>query len=305
MRKILLNPLSKITQLFSSSVILSVAMTFAISSCKTGNTVSPDNIQVKKISIADYTIIGVQHNRGLDSMYNVLRTVKENNQINFTNKQSIFEFVKTSLLNDLERKAVDLKARNAINSVMSNQINLLAAKKSVQINSTSTSKSIALYSDSLAAHLSVNQKATLDKLGTIMLNESLNVSQAIAEIGKLEVSAKNNLTDKELPLIYVSTSIAKSTMQYWNDNFDKWITLLNSKNTNDTRLSTQALKTLAVDWSWRNFGASDVAGGAGAAATTWVLNIEPGGGQIAYGSAIVGGAVGGSVYYAVYKLLSD
>lgn len=48
---------------------------------------------------------------------------------------------------------------------------------------------------------------------------------------------------------------------------------------------------------------ADVAGAVGAAAGAWVVNVLPGPGQIAYGSAIIAGGVGASVAEGVKKLL--
>ena len=122
------------------------------------------------------------------------------------------------------------------------------------------------------------------------------------QIIALEASAKTTLSEDELPVILVSTSIAKSTIVYWHDNLDKWVSLLNT----GSNVSTQSLKTNVADpgFSWRNVGASDVAGGAAGAVTAWWLNIAAGPGQLAYGAAIGSAAAGASAFSIVYQVLS-
>jgi len=46
----------------------------------------------------------------------------------------------------------------------------------------------------------------------------------------------------------------------------------------------------------------DVAGAIGGAAGAWAVNVIPGAGQVAFGGAIVGAGVAGSVGVAVYEV---
>ena len=51
------------------------------------------------------------------------------------------------------------------------------------------------------------------------------------------------------------------------------------------------------EWNWGMLGTSIVGGGLVGAGTAWGVNVIPGAGQMAYGSAIVGGAIGGGLAY--------
>jgi hypothetical protein len=134
-----------------------------------------------------------------------------------------------------------------------------------------------------------------------MVNKALNLDQAIKAIQDLEFSAKSDLNINELPVILVATSVGKHTMQYWHDNYVKWLVLLNNKsNSHTTGLQTTGLKTASYEddllaWNWRNLGLSDVVGAVAGAAGAAYVNLVPAWGQVAYGSAIVGGAVVNSV----------
>ncbi|MGY4536267.1 hypothetical protein ACVW0P_000674 [Mucilaginibacter sp. UYNi724] len=282
------------------AVILALSLTWAACQKSNSGAVAPAKIDQKQ-----YDKIGLLHNRTVDSVYNILLTMKTNHKLS-SSKPELTMFVKTSILNGLTSNGEKGQVINAINSSMNVDFKVISNNHSKKINST-TLKPTALYSDSLAAHLSVNQKLVFDKLLSVMTDESTSFEETKNQINALEASAKLDLSENELPLILVSTSIAKNTVEYWHDNIDKWNALLN-----DSKLSTQSLKN-NVDqaggpgFSWKSVGATDVATGAGAAVTTWWLNVAGGpmSGQIAYGTAIASAAAGGSVANAIYQLINN
>lgn len=80
---------------------------------------------------------------------------------------------------------------------------------------------------------------------------------------------------------------------YWTENLDDWENILNDNSSS---------RIMDSCFSWSEVAGADVAGAVGAAVTTAIVNAVPGGGQVAYGSAIVGGAAGGSAADAVFQL---
>ncbi|MEL6561600.1 MAG: hypothetical protein AAFQ94_25655 [Bacteroidota bacterium] len=56
-----------------------------------------------------------------------------------------------------------------------------------------------------------------------------------------------------------------------------------------------------LEWDWVEFGSAVVGAAAGSAARAWVINVLPGGGQAAYGTAVVGGAVAGAAGYTAVR----
>jgi len=140
-----------------------------------------------------------------------------------------------------------------------------------------------------------------------LLNKSENLD-VITKISSLEDDVANDseLTTKQLTVIYSATQTAKYSLKYWRENLHKW---KNLKNKNLSSSSSNALDPVRSDWwedAWnevKRIGKADIAGAAGGATSAAVVNLAPGPGQVAYGSAIAGGAAAGSVYQGVYDAL--
>ncbi|RFZ81856.1 hypothetical protein DYU05_18730 [Mucilaginibacter terrenus] len=290
----------KLVRKFSALAIIST-LCILFASCQKSNN---GNIKAQEIDFKAYNNIGVVHNRTVDSMYNLLLVMKTNHQLN-TSKSALASFVNTSIINGLKSKGEKLQTINSINTSMDWDLNVTKANHGIKVNSTTDLTTKSLYSDSLAAHLTIKQKQLLDKLLLVMTDESSSFESTLVQISDLEANAKANLSEDELPVIFVSTAIARNTLQYWHDNLDKWVALLDNGKQSTQGLKTHLAEASGPGFSWRNVGASDVAGGAGAAVTTWWLNTAVGYGQVAYGTAIGSAAAGASVGNAIYQLLSN
>lgn len=150
-----------------------------------------------------------------------------------------------------------------------------------------------LYNASLEKELSTATKRYLDVLNNIINDESLDHRQFETKVKSLEkeiVSAK--LSPKEETILFSATNTAVYSHSYWATNYSKWKALDLARNGSTTMKAGPGPRIVGMD----------VAGGVGAAAGTWAVNVIPGAGQVAYGTAIVGGAVAGSAGQAVYEL---
>ena len=117
-------------------------------------------------------------------------------------------------------------------------------------------------------------------------------SLLIDKLKEIEEKAKD-LSVERAQVILVSTEIGKASIKYWDKNLAEWQQVLTESQN----------KKLKEGWfSFSEVVGADVAGGAGAAVTTAIINAAPGAGQVAYGSAILGGAAGGSTVSVVEQV---
>jgi len=145
--------------------------------------------------------------------------------------------------------------------------------------------------------LSEKTKNYLDQLKGIFTDYSLNYQESLSSINNLETTINNDdeILNNERIVVFSATNTAKYSLMYWNENIDSWDSGINGGEQSRT-------------WGWgdvKDIAAADVGCGVGAAVTTAILNAAPGVGQVAYGSAIIAGAVGGSVAAGVTKMFSD
>ncbi len=112
---------------------------------------------------------------------------------------------------------------------------------------------------------------------------------------ELEIENDNSLNNDQLIILYSATEIAKYSYTYWSDNWKKWASLNNNGN------------KIVYGNKIANVGGDivigDVAGGVAGGVGALAVNLIPGPGQVAYGGAIIGGAVTGSAYVAVDAFL--
>lgn len=143
------------------------------------------------------------------------------------------------------------------------------------------------YSSSLASDwLSPQDKMYLDNLFSLVSIEGIAASDLSVEIGVLEstISADLSLTNDDLFVLFAATQIARHSYDYWENNRNKW----------EDAGHPAALMTGG------DLAKGDIAGGVGAGVGAVVVNVVPGAGQVAYGGAILGGAVAGTAAVAVY-----
>jgi hypothetical protein len=97
--------------------------------------------------------------------------------------------------------------------------------------------------------------------------------------------ATEKFDESTLILLYSATNVARYSSQYWNTkgNGEKW-----------TNLGTSGVAARV-----NPIVKADVAGAVGGAVGAAVVNVVPGAGQVAYGSAIIAGGVGSSVRAAI------
>ena len=254
-------------------IILSAfALSVVLFSCKKDKDFIPNsnnNIEPLALIINQYDYIGQQHNDGLDFVYNKLLTLKNENLKIYT-KEEIQELSNQYTILYYETIKSDNPFQGAHSLINNSYKDMHSQEK--------------LYNENL--NLSNELMQLLDDLDVIINNQSLTKNQIVNSIKSLEDNAINILNDNDQRIFFSASTVGRYTIDYWSNNINKWKELFNYE---------------TESW-WGNAGGADVAGAAGGAAGALVVNVVPVFGQVAYGGAIVGAAVAGSVGSAVYSL---
>lgn len=226
----------------------------------------------------DWEFVGKQHNIELDDVYNY---IKNNPDIQ---RKGIIEHIKTYMID---------KVNNS-----SEPVNV---KKQAEINITKNAYAFGtlknLYpDDKTAKYLTDSEKRYLDKLFNIVIDNKLSATDIKRKVKSLEseINADKSLNNTQLATLYSATNTAKFSVEYWEENTEKWI-ILGGGN--------PAVTTTACCGD--GVAAADVGGAVGAAVSTWMANAVPGAGQIAYGGAILGGAAAASAGKAIENLINS
>lgn len=227
-------------------------------------------------SSADFENIGIEHNRILDQIYLRLQAQQT--------KEHVGKIVEQVVLQELD---------NLVN--YSNDDIQLAKRNIVSFVANPNVPVDQLYDNNMARSLSSDSKRFLDSLNRIIdLYNSSSVADFNLQVGNLEKEiSTSNLPLVDIVILYSATNTAKYSNVYWSQNTAKWVALNDKESTSSSRLSCCGGVVKA-----------DVAGAVGGAIGAAAVNLLPGAGQVAYGSAILGGAVGNSAVKAVENLLN-
>lgn len=203
-----------------SKIILAILTIFGIVaflSCqKETNTI--ENTK-QTLTIEDFKFVGEEHNNGLDYIFENLKLLNQNK-----GNKSTLENIELTIL--IKRFAIEF-----IESKNSSSIVNLEARKGIDLihriktenQSKSSNSALNLYPDSLKANFSTGLIILLDELDLVMKNENINLIEAVESIEKIERKESiDKLSDMEKMIIFSTCSMAKSSLSYWNENYDKW-----------------------------------------------------------------------------------
>ncbi len=303
---------------FELLIFIGIIVAFVAFSCNNSDLqLDGSASEVNTITSKTIEFVGIEHNQMLEETFQFLK--KQNNEQSTKYKSSKS---KRKGLEDflISRVNVNNKYSNASNNLGIQFIrNLFSTKQNSSKNST--------YSKKTAELLSGNEKKYLGLLNEILnkinLEEGNSIEENIINLEKV-IEKDINLTDKQIITLFSATQTAKYSYNYWIKNIKKWkdlrtnnstITLrqlslkiqTNTESNNSDGCKPHHKKNCAIckknAEETSDIVKADVTGAVGAAAATWVVNTAPGGGQVAYGGAIVAGAVGGSTVEAVDQFL--
>jgi hypothetical protein len=240
-------------------------------SCESNETELAPDINAKQLEF-----VGIEHNKMLDEVYN---------------------FIKSE---DITRKTGKSKIENFLISKINSNKEYSTQSNAIGINYTKDvfSKKVNLKSSLKLTNKSSNSQADIyfDRLDQILTSIDFNDNSVLDEISLIEkeIELNGNLTDEEMVTLLSATQVSRYSYNYWSENWDSWVALANRNKSSSNKFSEKS--------AGGNIVKGDVAGAIGGAAGAWAVNVIPGAGQVAYGGAIIGAGVAGSVGVAVYEI---
>ena len=266
-----------------SLIAISFFVSIFITSCQ-------KDVMLNKDNQFNYEKVGIQHNQGLDFVYNYLSEQKLNG--NLKNAKNILSISEQGTYKFLQEN--NLITDNNVDIAIKEASVPFAIYKSNLQNNLKSGNLEKLWPDNVDSLLTNIQKQYLNKLDNIININQGNLDAMLINIEKLEVNIKENVSTDNQPILLSSCAIARHSFQYWHDNIDKWNELL----------SNTSLKSIK-SFSWGEVGKNDVAYGVGGGVAGAIV-----GGSVSVGvltipgwaAGAIGGAVGGSIGNAILQL---
>jgi len=220
-----------------------------------------------EITASDLQFIGIEHNQMLAETYNYIESQGENVSL---------DGIMNNLADNIKNNGQYSDESNAMGVEFVDRF-LKTKTESISMTQFETSQRENAYLNELQSYLDVAE-----------FGDPAFVERVI----QLEATIANDggLSDEQLITLYSATQVAQYSFTYWSENLENWENLARRHGGTVTRSNAS------------DIAGGDVAGAVGAAAGAWVVNVVPGAGQVAYGGAILGGAVAGSVGVAVAKV---
>lgn len=263
--------LNRMKQIIKLVFGLLITMTF-FQSCE-----KDDNSLSTKINAKQLEFVGVEHNIMLNEVYDYIKNENLNKE---TGKSKIESFLisKISSLKEYSKQSRDI-GNNYAKDIFSKKIKLNSSLKLANKSSNSLTDNYINRLDQILTNIDFNDNSVLEAINSI----------------EQEIEQDGNLTNEDMITLLSATQVSRYSYNYWSENWDKWLALANK---NKSSLYKSAKTTSAGG----DIVKGDVAGAIGGAAGAWAVNVIPGAGQVAYGGAIIGAGVAGSVGVAVYEL---
>jgi len=244
--------------------------------------------KVEKFTLSNEMIdqIGVEHNKALSFVFEGLkRNQKELNlgkELKSLINNELYVFYKeVSYFRGASKIAIEM-TQHQLKSVLFED-----AQTYSKSNDLNFQDLISTYSN----NLSEAQKDLLLELERILNDNNEDLEKILLKLDILEERTKLELASFEAQLILIGIQVAKNSSCYWHENLNDWIEILSVTDVNHK------------NWfSWGDVIKGDVLGAIGGATSALFANLVPGVGQVAYGSAILGGAVVGSVVAAADQI---
>lgn len=249
-----------------------------------------NNVIINKSSIEqDYNLIGQEHNKGLDFIFQDLKESLSKAKTKSTDDGSKFY---TDIFDLLENSSVNFVKASNYGKVSETEGLYKITKilySSTSLKSKSDHLSNELDSDSIN-YLTSKQKYYLERYREIILSMRHDIDAVINNLNLLEEEIISNCDSSELKPLLCATSVGKYSLQYWHENLYKWMALFSNNKISLPKLkSSTEVETNDAEWEWFNnalisMGQSDGIGaalGAGLGALAGGVGAIPG--------AIVGG----------------
>ncbi len=226
--------------MFLLTITTIMAMLLVTSSCSDRMITDSDNSMTTFKNPCDF--VGVQHNAGLDYVFNALKDKVDNGE----------KISKTDALNLVSDKYDEFCFEYIEN------VQLLPESAWFDFDNISevlhiSSRETVLDSVIANSNISDEQREYLERVATyideystlLILQDSLNTLES-------EIESDMDLTSEEKVYLFSATSISICSTEYWDENRDEWVDILNSLL--DDNISNDDLPSI------ENTAAADIAG---------------------------------------------
>ena len=242
------------------------------------------------LSMEEIQMFGIQHSEALDYMLEGLKlnrasSLESSEQMEMLINQELGVFYEKLFSSSQEILVVNDYSRNEV----SKHFNRAKTKNYTQLSDISP---IEITIEENDGSLSLEQIRLLRELDLALASNNSNIVETLAKPENIQLKA-TFLPEIEAQIILIGVEIGISSLSYWNENLGEWEKVLNGSN-NSGRVEGWFSASEVVG--------ADVAGAVGGAVAALAINLIPGPGQVAYGAAIIGGAVGASVADAVLQV---
>ena len=240
---------------------------------------------------AKYKYVGEDHNAGMQS---IVESINNTGHIN--SRKEIMRLVEKSGTNFIEElSSSDVQTQQNKKRFINHLEIIKKRSKSTSLKSSRPYKQI-FSSNKLS---STQKKLIKDIRHVLSANSDLLVIKNKLDSINQEASQKIN-NKEELEVIIMATTVAKSSIAYWNENLDKWTEAVIEVNGENSKLSSNQISN-AVDPG--AIADADVEGAVAGAVGSVILGCaELTGGACLAAGATVGG-VGNSAGKAVTELI--
>lgn len=243
--------------------------------------------------------VGDQHTKGLQYAYNYLVTLKSTSPSTFDSAIHLLPALKAGMHSFYSGNELEWIANNS-DSVIYYADDAFDEANVKLHQDPDYWESHSLWKPEQDASLSPVTKSLLNDLQGIMLDSTKTLQQSLDEIAALEITANNDpaLDSQELALVLSATSVGKSSLQYWLQNYSQWSNLIGTSTV--WKVATNRSASACA----RSAGVADVAGTVGGAVYVGIYSLfSPVTAAFAFGTIIATG-ISCSVIAAISTWLS-
>lgn len=197
------------------AIKLMIVSLIVLNSCKKENVINKDNLYVSEADqklINQYNESGDLHNLGLDQIFN---SVALDTGRNSNNLDTLIRFYSLSYLEKTFSQK-NFEFYESQYNVYSNDV-FFTDKRDKSLDN-----SIEETVESNKNNISDNLENYFYDLDSLFEIENITPKELIKNILFLESKAIHLLKNKDLSVFMNTTSIAKGSLNYWIENFDKW-----------------------------------------------------------------------------------
>lgn len=203
-------------------LVIIIGTTFFIS-CENENSQSEDLSALKLEMVNKYNVVGENHNRNLSLIFQDIK----NKNITISTKEKFIEDFNVSLIKVVSNSNISKK----YNIPQSEILKLTNKNYQAQFDQYKSNSSNYKHES-----LSIELKDLLERLIAISNNKELTIAEERELINYLDNEAVINLrNESDLNIYFGASSVAKYSFQYWANNIDQWISLLNKINPNKNK----------------------------------------------------------------------